>query len=585
MVQDIELKPSPFWMRYRLYVSDVRAINNIVDITNYVLMELGQPLHAFDYERLRGHQIIVAKAKNGDTFSTLDGQTHTLNSGHLMICDGERQVAMAGVMGGLNSEIFEGSKNVLIESAYFDPTTIRRGAKSVGLSTEASYRFERGIDIGGVEMALRRTLMFISTLAGGKVNKGIIDVYPEPKIPPLIDLRVTKANEFLGTSISKESIAGYLTALDMSPQDLDEETFKVQPPSYRVDLTREIDIVEEIARLEGYDNIPVTYPAISHSDVEEIPSLILRDKVSDIMTGLGFSEIITYSFISPDSVDLLGASDNSVLRSFVKLQNPLSIEQSVMRTSLLPGLLSTVRDNYAHGETEIMIYEWGNIFINRKDNDLPSENLFLSAVMTGNYENDDLHHRTRKVDFYDMKGAVEILLETIGFTGVLFKREKSESWYDPDISCDIYDSDIRIGSLGLVNSNVLEGFDIKAKEVYLCEVDIEALIKQMKGKSINFSPYSRFPAVVRDLSIIVDKGIESVRIRDIIRQEGRGLIESVKVFDVYEGEKVGNLKKALSFRICYRSKDSTLDGKVVNRLHDSVIKKVIKETGGALKEG
>lgn len=585
MVQGVDLKPSPFWMRYRLHVSGVRAINNVVDITNYVLLEMGQPLHAFDYDRLKGHRIIVSRARDGDTFSTLDGQTHTLNREHLMICDGERPVALAGIMGGLNSEIFAGSRNVLIESAYFDPVTIRRGSKSIGLSTEASYRFERGIDIGAVEKSLRRALMLISQLTGGVVNRGVIDVYPEPFHPSPIGLRIGKTNDFLGTSLLKENVVSYMKSLGMGVRDLGDDAVEVIPPTYRRDITREVDLMEEVARLEGYDKIPVTYPVVLPSEDIEAPAILLRDQAGEILAGLGFSEIITYSFISPDSADRLGAGKESPIRSFVTLQNPLTTEQSVMRTSLVPGLLETVKENIYHGETDLKMFEWGNIFIARDPDSLPLERLFLSAIMTGRYHRDGLHSEARQVDFYDMKGAVEVLLRSLGLSRTEFKRHTPEPWYHPGFSCRIYESGSCIGILGRVHSDVMERFDVKAGEAYLSEIDVEALMEKRREQPVQFMPYSRFPAVLRDLSIIVDKRTESARIRDIIEKEGGELVESVKIFDLYEGEKIEPRKKAVSFRICYRSRQSTLDGKQVNRLHEKVINRIMRETGGKLREG
>ncbi|MFC1533905.1 phenylalanine--tRNA ligase subunit beta [Thermodesulfobacteriota bacterium] len=585
MIQGIELKASPFQMRYRLFISGVRAINNVVDITNYVLLEMGQPLHAFDYDRLKGHRIVVSRAKDGDLFSTLDGQTHTLNREHLMICDGERPVALAGIMGGLNSEIFAGSKKVLIESAYFDPVTIRRGSKRLGLSTEASYRFERGIDIGGVKNALRRALMLISEFAGGIINKGTIDNYPEPYDPPLIELRIEKTNDFLGTSLSKEKISSYLKTIEMEVSDLNDNRIQVKPPTFRVDITREIDLMEEVARLEGYDKIPVTSPKIRPSDEGDLPVLMLRDQVSEIMAGLGFSEIITYSFVSPDSADLLGAGSNSYLRSYVYLQNPLSIDQSVMRTSMVPGLLATIKENIAHGEEDLKLFEWGNIFMRNDSGELPYEKLFLTAIMTGLNKPESWHSKTESVNFYDIKGAVESLLRALGLRRVMFKRHRPEHAYHPENFCRIYISDSCIGCLGQINPDVMERSDVKAKDAYLFEMDIEALLEKVRNEPIRFEPFSRFPAVFRDLSIILDRKAESGLIQDIIERGGGELVESINTLDLYEGGKMDLSKKAISFRICYRSKDSTLDGKMVNRLHNSIIDRIREETGGRLKEG
>jgi phenylalanyl-tRNA synthetase beta chain len=586
MVQGVDLKPSPFWLRYRLHHSGVRAINNVVDITNYVLLEMGQPLHAFDYDRLKENRIVVRRAKEGDTFTTLDGQTHSLNGEHLMICDGQRAVALAGIMGGLNSEIFEGSKNVLIESAYFDPKTIRKGSKTLGLSTEASYRFERGIDMEGVGNALKRAVMLISDLAGGSVNQGIIDEYPKAYEAPIINLRIQKTNEFLGTSLSQKRIASFLKALEMDVRDTDSHTLQVTPPSFRVDLMREVDLMEEVARLEGYDNIPVTIPLIQPSEEGEVPSLRLRDEISEIVIGMGFSEIITYSFISPDSADYLNAPKDSSLRSFVKIQNPLTIDQSVMRTSLIPGLLVTMKENIDHSQTDLRLFEWGRIFITDESGELPHERLFLSGIMTGLYEPKSWNNKERVVDFYDIKGVVEVVLNTLGLRSIAFqKTSMPDPAYHPEVSCTIQSADLQLGRLGQVHPQVLMQFDIHAENAYIFELDIEALLESLQSRSIQFTPFSRFPAVIRDLSLIVDQQVESERISEIIKTNGGNLVESIILFDLYEGENIAPSQKAMSFRICYRSKDSTLDGKKINQLHESIVMKTMKETGGTLKEG
>jgi len=585
MVKEINIKTSPYWMRYRLHASGVRSINNIVDITNYVLMEMGQPLHAFDHKLLSGQQIIVKRATEGEKFSTLDEQAHILSNEHLMICDNERSVALAGIMGGLNSEISDTSCDVLVESAYFDPVTIRRGSKSLGISTEASYRFERGIDIEGVATALKRSLMLISELAGGQVLKGIIDNYPKPYQSPLIELRIEKTNSFLGTDISKTAVSGYLNALEMEIQDLDEDTIRVKPPTYRVDLIREVDLMEEVARMEGYDNIPVTLPYIRPAEDIDNPETNLHESVSDILAGMGFSEIINYSFISPESVDFLEAKQESPLRSFVELRNPLTVDQSVMRTSLVPGLLTTLKYNVTHGETDLKLFEWGKTFTKNGQGELPNEKPVLSSIMAGCYDKKEWHNTSRNIDFYDIKGTAEVLFKSLGLKNISYRRTELESLYDPDVSCGIFVSNTLLGSIGQVSSKVVENYDIKLDSVFIMEIDLEALLEATGENIINFESFTRYPAVLRDLSIEVDKGIESTVIRDIIESNGKNLVESVNIFDLYEGDKLEESKKAISFRICFRSGKGTLDGKEVNDLYDAIIKKIRKETGGKLREG
>jgi phenylalanyl-tRNA synthetase beta chain len=548
------------------------------------MLEMGQPLHAFDYERLRENRIVVRRAQNGENFTTLDGQTHTLSDEVLMICDGERPVALAGIMGGLNSEIFAGSKNVLVESACFDPITIRRASKRLGLSTEASYRFERGTDIKGVVTALQRALMLISRMAGGRIIKDVMDNYPRPHQGPVIDLRLDATNLFLGTHLSKETVAGYLRALEMEVQDVEDNVIRVKPPSFRVDITREEDLTEEVARLEGYDRIPVTYPAIRPSDETDIPELVTRDKTQEILAGLGFTEIITYSFISPESIDLLGVTNDNSLRSFVKLLNPLSTEQSVMRTSLVPALLATVKTNVFQLERNLRFFEWGKVFIHSDTNELPHEKLFLAGIMTGFHNPKEWYCEQRSVDYYDIKGTVEGLLKALGMSGFLFRKGEIPPYYHPDVSSLTYLSGSVIGSLGQVAPEVMERYDLRTQSAYLFELDIGRLMEKAQGIK-RFKPFARFPAVFRDLSIIVERQTECARIQEIIENEGGVLVESVNLFDLYEGETIGPSEKTLTFRICYRSKNSTLDGVEINKLHESIIDEIGQKTGGKLREG
>ncbi len=583
MVCGFELKPSPFWLRYRLHVSGIRGISNVVDVTNYVLLEMGQPLHAFDYDRLKENRIVVRKAGEGEVFTTLDGKTHTMNKDNLMICDGQRPVALAGVMGGLNSEIFSESKNVLIESAFFDPITIRRSSKRLGLSTEASYRFERGVDIDGAVPALRRAMMLISELAGGEVIQGIIDNYPAPRRPREIDLRVDKTNRFLGTGLSRETMGSYLQALELEVHPLGENVLRVKVPCCRVDLTRDWDLMEEVARMEGYDNIAVTNPPIRPSDEKEAPEVTTGDRVREIMVGLGFSEVISFSFIAPESADFLGAEKDSALRCFVPLLNPLTVDQSVMRTSLMPGLLSAVKTNLSYGEKDLKLFEWGRIFIRQGTEELPRERLALSGVVMGSANPKDWYREERAADFYDAKGVVEALLKALGSRTLVFERGDIPPWYLKEAASLIRLADQRLGTVGELAPEVLKRFDVDAPRVFAFEIDGTVLIEKVSGDR-TFEPLAKFPAVYRDLSLVAKKSVECERIQAIILLEGKELVESVALFDLFEGGKIGPSEKALAFRICYRSRESTLDGKDINKLHETIVERIGKETGARLRE-
>jgi phenylalanyl-tRNA synthetase beta chain len=584
MIQGVTLGPSPFWMRYRLHQCDVRSISNLVDVTNYVMLELGQPLHAFDYDRLRENRIVVRRADEGSTFTTLDGQTRTMSGENLMICDGERPVALAGIMGGLNSEIFANTKNVLIESAFFDPVTIRRGSKRLGLSTEASYRFERGIDIQGAAPALKRALSLMGRLSRGTIAEGLVDNYPKPWIPPRIPFRTDHVNRILGASLSQTEMRGFLESLEMDVRPVNENELTIQPPSFRVDISREVDLIEEVARRYGFDQIPQTYPNIRPSEEGDAAEIALNGQVGSIMAGLGFSEVITFSFISADFADILGADQVSPLRSIVPLLNPLTGDQSVLRTSLIPGLMAAVKTNMLHGLRDLRLFEWGKVFFENGQDQLPRERICAAGIMTGLAQEKTWYQEERRCDYYDIKGSVEALLKGIGLLRIDFRREGGAPGYEEGILSGIFCEERHIGRVGRVASALLAAYDLKDEDAYLFELDIEPIL-MLRPAARRFQPFPRYPAVFRDLSLVVDRGIEGARLLDIIRREGDDLLESVRIFDLYEGEKLDPSEKAIAFRLAYRSAQETLEGEAVNRLHEAIIKKITEETGGRLREG
>jgi phenylalanyl-tRNA synthetase beta chain len=580
LVEHVRVGPSPFWMRYRLYVSGIRSINNVVDITNYVLMELGQPLHAFDHHRLADRRIVVKRAEQGQIFTTLDDQTWYLDDQTLMICDGKEPVALAGIMGGLNSEITENTTSILIESAYFDPIMISRSSKRLSLSTEASYRFERGIDIEGTDFALKRSLMLIARLAGGHIARGIIDCYPKPWSPPKIILRVDRANKILGTSIDRKEMADHLSSLSMAVKVVDQNRIEVRPPSFRVDMTREADLVEEVARLVGYNNIPVTLPAIRPTE-ENIPEFVLRDRIKTMLVGIGFTEIITYSFISPQSADVLGAGEKSDLRSFVKLLNPLSEDQSVMRTSLIPGLLSTVRLNSLRGQDDMRVFEWGKVYI-KGDGELPQEKQVLAALITGMVSTQEWYQEPREADFFDIKGAAENILEELGIEKVEYKRNSPKEGFDPHEYARIFYSGSEIGAIGEVSKDVLKGYGVE-KKAFILELCIDTLLSLVVWVR-KFTPLTKFPSVRRDISIIINRSIQSAMLVDIVKEKGTDLVESVDIFDLYQGKQIAPQEKALAVRISYRSNKRTLRDDEVNKIHEGILEEIRRQTGGRLRE-
>jgi phenylalanyl-tRNA synthetase beta chain len=584
VIQGINLTRAPFWMRYRLFLAGIRSINNVVDVTNYVLMETGQPLHAFDYNRLKKNRIEVRRAAENETFTTLDNISRTLSCETLLICDGERPVALAGIMGGLNSEICETTVDVLLESAFFDPVTIRRGSKHLGLSTEASYRFERGADIGGVLTALKRAMSLISDLAGGQMASGILDQYPRPHVSPKIRIRVDRVNRILGTKLTQERIGKHLEALEMGVQFSDGHELNVIPPTFRVDITREADLIEEVARLHGYENIPISYPNIQPDFGGESRELALRSQIRPIMTGLGFTEIITYSFISPDSPDKLDAEEESPLRATVHVLNPLAMDQSVMRTSLIPGILAAVRTNISHDEKGLKLFEWGKVFFQKPEAQLPDEKLFLAALITGICQQKTWYCEERKVDFYDIKGDLEALLADLALENITFCKGYMPAAYDPERSANVLCDDSLVGRVGRLSAHTMEAFDLKKEDALIFELDVGILCEKAPSAR-RFHAFAKFPAVYRDISLLASREVESARIVDIVKQHGSDWVESVHLFDLYEGKNLSPSEKALSLRVCYRAKDRTLDGVEVNQLHEAIVARIRQETGGRLREG
>ncbi len=584
IIQGVNIGPSPFWMRYRLHLAGMRAISNIVDVTNFVMLEMGQPLHAFDYHLLHENRIVVRRARAGESFTTLDGKTHQLPPEALLICDADRAVGLAGIMGGLNSEISADTRDVLLESAFFDPMTIRRGAKRLGIATEASFRFERCIDIEGVPRALKRALSLLARLCGGRVARGIIDNYPTPAERVVIDLRVTRTNRFLGTDVDKATMAAQLRLLEMRVEEMEGDRLRVVPPSFRPDLTREVDLVEEVARMTGYEQIPVTYPPVRPVEEPEAPELRLAGRVRSLMTGFGFSEIITYSFVPEDFLDLPGVKGVDSLTAVVRLLNPLSTEQSVLRTSLVPGVLATARLNVFYEERNLRLFEWGKVFLARPGEPLPLEQTVLAALMTGEAQSRTWYQMQRPVDYYDIKGVAEGLLHGLGVREPVFARGADLPWYAPETAATIHCSGQGVGCLGRIHPALLEAYELKTEDAYLLEIQIPALLAHLPARA-RFQSLPRFPAVYRDISLLVRKEVESARIVDIIRRTGGALVAAVRLFDLYTGEGIGAADKALAFRIAYRSAEGTLDGSQVNALHERIIDRIREETGGRLREG
>lgn len=572
MIEEVKIGPTPRWMSNRLEKVGIRSINNVVDVTNYVMMEYGQPLHAFDFELLEGGRIIVRRAKQGEEFITLDGVKRILDGEMLMICDAAKPVAIAGVMGGLNSEIKEDTKTVLLESAYFSPAGNRKTSKKLGLETEAAYRFGRGIDYGGCLAAANRATQLIQELAGGRVVEGAVDAYPVPIHPNPIRLSVKKVHQILGTEVSGAQARSYLEGLELEVQGADGDVFVVTPPSFRGDLEREVDLIEEVARLDGYEKIPLTLPKGPPSSEERSKEFVVEGKAIDILTYHGYHEVITYSFTSPASWDRIGLPSDDPRRRHVRILNPLTEDFSVMRTTLLPGLMETARYNVSRKISNLKLFELKKVFLPQEGERLPKEVKFLTGLAMGLDRDPHWAFSPRPVDFYDIKGCVEGLLDNLRIKGATFSKVDDVPYLHPGKASKVVLDHEVLGVLGEAHPEVLGHYEVHGA-VYLFEMDFSKMVKWAEeGK--RFQPLPKFPAVYRDLSIVVDKDLEAERIMEAIRGAHQPFAEEVVIFDIYQGPPIPGGKKGLSYRIRYQADDRTLTDEEVNRYHEDLLSRL-----------
>jgi len=575
LVEEVTVKPSPFWLRRRLALSGLRAINNLVDVTNYVLLEQGQPLHAFDFDRLAGGEIVVRLARPQEkTFLTLDGQERPLTPDTLLICDREEPVALAGVMGGLASEVTPGTRRVLIESAYFHPPGIRRTSKRLGLSTEASYRFERGVDPDGVIRALERAAALMAELAGGRVRRGRLDVYPTPIARPRLRLRLSRTNQILGTSLGTEEVEEALKALHLPVVALDQENLVVQVPSHRGDLEREIDLIEEVARLKGYEAIPVTLPGGSTAVPGAPPEVQVRQSLRRLLVGMGFFEAVTYSF-QPERLWRLLPPESEPLR----LANPLSEEQAVMRTSLVPGLLEAVKKNVQRQAARVRLFEIAPSFHPVPGEELPRERLWAVGVLYGTREEESWHGTAQAVDFFDVKGVVENLLEGLGIPEAEYTPAGIPPYlrYGARVAAGGRD----LGFLGEVGAEILEALDLE-EPVFVFQLEVAALASLAQRFPL-YIPLPRYPAVYRDVALVVDKSVPAAAVAAALYRLGRPWLEEARLFDVYAGEQIPPGKRSLAFHLVYRDPGRTLTDEAVDRHHRKLVAELARELGAELR--
>ena len=576
VIQGVKVTESPAWLQQRLESVGIGVINNIVDVTNFVLMEYGQPLHAFDYHKLTENRIVVRRARDDEQITTLDEVERELTSDMLVIADAEKAVALAGIMGGYNSEITETTCDVLLESAYFNPLSIRATAKALGISTEASYRFERGADPGAVLAALDRAAQLIAELTGGTICDGIVDVYPGQQPLTEIQLRPERVNFVLGTTIETAEMVQILDRLGFDV-DITGKVYQVVVPTFRSDVTREIDLIEEIARVYGYDNIPTTLPKGDIPVPAPTPKTEARRRIKHFLLAAGMMEAVNYSFCDPNCFDKIRLNADDPLRNTLQLRNPLSPEMSVLRTTLTPGLLENAQHNRNHQIDTIALFEIGGVFVHDGEEKEPER---VTGVLAGQIGEGVYSDPYRHPDFFDIKGLVEGMLEVCGVVDWTLQKTDAPTFH-PGRNAEVLLGNRRIGVFGEVHPEVLENYDLPYK-AYLFEFDLEGLADAATFAK-RFEPISIYPKVARDLAIVVDKETLSDMPTELIYTTGGDSVDSVRLFDVYEGEQVPEGKKSLAYTITYHSATETLTDKAVNTLHDEVVKCLNRELGAELR--
>lgn len=557
MVKNIKLAPSPEWMQRRLAASGIRPINNIVDITNYVMEEYGQPMHAYDYDTIADHKIVVRRAKDNEVFCTLDGQDRTLDSSMLMICDGEKAIGLAGIMGGENSKITDDVKTMLFEAACFDGANIRISAKKAGLRTDASGKFEKGLDPYNAEAAINRACELIEELGAGEVAGGMVDVFPVKPEEKVLPFEPDKYNKLLGTDVSSDEMLKYFDKLEIEYNESD-NTLHI--PSFRQDLLRTCDMAEEVARFYGYDKIPVTLPSGESTSGKLSFKLRVESVAREVAQFCGFSQSMNYSFESPKAFDKLLVPENSDLRQAIRILNPLGQDFSIMKTQALNGMLTSLATNYNRKNKNVRLYEIGNIYIPKALplTELPDERTQFTLGMYGDG------------DFFTMKGVVEEFFEKAGLDGrITYDPEDKKPFLHPGRQADIIYDGVKVGYLGEVHPQVCENYNI-GDRVYYADIDMPYIVEHACFDK-KYEGIAKFPTSTRDISLVVDKQVLIGTMENAIIKKGGKLLESCELFDIYEGEQVGEGKKSVAFSLVFRAKDRTLSDTEISEIMDKIL--------------
>lgn len=568
VVKDVKVGPSPYWMQRKLIEAGMRPISNIVDITNYVMLELGQPLHAFDLDDIKYNKMTVKMAEEGEKFTTLDGVERTLTSDMLVIGNKDKTLDLAGIMGGENSEIKDTTTSIFIEGASFAKENIRATSKKLGLRTEASSRFEKGIDINLTEEAVNRACQLIEELGCGTVLNGMLDYYPQKEEVQKVTVNPVRINKLLGVNVPMDQFINILESLEFKCNLVSSEVLELEVPTFRLDITEDADILEEIARIYGYDNIPSASLEGNATAGVKTEKQKFIDNVKSNSIACGLNEILTYSFVSPRGVDKINLPADDEKRNFVKIMNPLGEETSVMRTTLIPNMLDVISTNISHKVEEVSAFECGNTFIPQEG--LPIETKKYCVGMYG-----------KEVDFFVLKGVVESILNNVGLKGYEIEPETTNLTFHPGRCAKIVYNNIYIGTFGELHPDVIENYNL-GQRVYVAEINIDTVFENL-NLTKSYNPLPKYPSTSRDIALIVKDEVFVKQIEDIIKANGGDLVESYKLFDVYKGAQIEEGHKSIAYSITYRSKEKTLTDEDVAKVHEKILSELSEKLNANLR--
>ncbi|MGL4307577.1 phenylalanine--tRNA ligase subunit beta [Cetobacterium sp. SF1] len=575
IIKNITVKESPEWLKKRIMSMGLAPVNNVVDITNFILFEYNQPLHAYDMEKIEGKQIVVRAAQEGEKIVTLDGSEKELNNGELVIADESKLLAIAGIMGGESSKVTEDTKTIFLEVAYFTPENIRRTSKNIGLASDSSYRFERGLDIENIPEVLDRAAALIAELTGGEILHGVMDKYTEKYEKIEIPLNIQRLRAFMGKDIPHDTVGSILTNLGLGIKTLDQNTLLVTPPSYRSDLTRPEDLYEEVIRIYGFENIEDKMPVEKITPGKKDKGIAIVDKAKEVLSQIGLQEVINYSFVSKAAIEILGITEPTMV-----ISNPISEDMSVMRPTLIYSLLGNIRDNLNRNQNNLRFFEVSKVFKPGEDG-LAIEDYRVGMVLAGRDNKSLWDPKPEAYDFYSLKGFVEKFLEYMGISKFQIERTTNKNFH-PGRSVDIKIGKFVLGTYGEIHPDVAEAMGIKKERAYVAELDLSMMMQYM-GNTVKYERIVKYPEVTRDLAIVLDSDVLVGAMINNIKKTSN-FIETVELFDIYQGDKVEEGKKSVAISIVLRKKDGTLEENEINTAVDKILDLIKKNYNGEIRQ-